>query len=168
MNIDDLWVGDDVLIKTTGTKGKFQGKGKNNLYKIKTADGKTIEVTANDIDLGATGVESSNKIKKDESNSQKKSKRLANILDLNYESLKKVYPRSHKDLFDYQLEICEEFLQTKKAKRETYCKIIFGEDTRLKSAVASLFRKHPEISIYTPHPDRDAWEVWFDFGDEEE
>ena len=27
MKIDDLWVGDDVLIKATGIKGKFQGKG---------------------------------------------------------------------------------------------------------------------------------------------
>lgn len=168
MNIDDLWVGDDVLIKSTGTKGKFQGKGKNNLYKIKTADGKTIEVTANEIDLGATGVMASTQIKKDQSNSLKKSKRLANILDLDYEALKKTYPRIHKAIPDYQLEICEEFLQTKKAKKETYCKILFGEDTKLKSAVAALLRKHPEISIYTPHPDRDAWEVWFDFGDEEE
>lgn len=168
MNIDDLWVGDDVLIKSTGTKGKFQGKGKNNLYKIKTADGKTVEVTANEIDLGATGVMASTQIKKDQSNSLKKSKRLANILDLDYESLKKTYPRIHKAIPDYQLEICEEFLQTKKAKKETYCKILFGEDTKLKSAVAALLRKHPEISIYTPHPDRDAWEVWFDYGDEEE
>ncbi len=168
MKIDDLWVGDDVLIKATGIKGKFQGKGNNNLYKIKTADGKTIEVTANDIDLGTTGVESSTQIKKDESNSEKKSKRLANILNLDYEALMKIYPRTHNEIPDYQLEVCEEFLQTKKARKETYCKIIFGEDTKLKSAVAAILRKHPEISIYTPHPDRDAWEVWFDYGDEEE
>lgn len=168
MNIDDLWIGDDVLIKATGIKGTFQGKGKNNQYLIKTGDGKLLLVNANDIDHEASRTSSAAHLKKDESSSQYKSKRLANLLDLDDEALKKEYPSTHKDMLDYQLETCEEFLRSNKAKKETYCKIIFGEHTKLKSAIAALLRKHPEISIYTPHPDQDAWEVWFDYGDEEE
>lgn len=51
MNIDDIWIGDEVMVKSSRVRGWFQGKGNSGLFKIKSADGKILEVNAEEIAL---------------------------------------------------------------------------------------------------------------------
>ena len=164
MNIDAIWIGDEVMVKSSRVRGWFQGKGNSGLFKIKSADGKILEVNAEEIalighptksDKNTGGIKSSEK-------AGKPSSKKSTILNLEYESLKNDFPRTHDRPLDYQLEVCEEFIQSLLAQKKTFCKIIFGDDAILKSSVAALLSKIPEVSIYTPHPNQDAWEVWFD------
>lgn len=158
MTIDDLWIGDEVTLKATGVKGKFYGKGKSDLYKIQLANGQILEVPVDEIISGDSREEKNNSIKNKSSGNGIQTKKQMYSLDLTEDR------KNH----EHTLAVAKEYINHLIAKHVTYCKIIFGADTELKSAVAALLRSHREVSIYTPHPNQDAWEVWFDYGDEEE
>jgi hypothetical protein len=105
MNIDDIWIGDEVMVKSSRVRGWFQGKGNSGLFKIKSADGKILEVNAEEIalighptksDKNTGGIKSSEK-------AGKPSSKKSTILNLEYESLK-MTPRTHDRPLDYQLK----------------------------------------------------------------
>ncbi len=153
MDVNDLWIGDEVMVRSLGIKGVFQGEGLNGNYKIKGKDGKTYEVPAEEIEFPG---QSEKPIQVKFPASPSSSKKLIDALNL-----------TDQDLLNPML-MCHEYIQSMMNERKIHCKIVFGDNPDLKSAVAALLRKTPEISLYTPHPDQDAWDVWFDYGSDEE
>jgi len=163
-NLDELWVGDRVLVKSVGEVGTFEKKVNKNTAIIKFEIG-TSEIHIEDMELAGDkpigSVKNNDKknkksIKVEEESAsfevlQKAS--FSNEIDLHFE---KLAPNKTKadvaNVLDFQLKCCRQFIEDAIQLNESDIKIIHGKgDGILRAAVMDLLNEYRE-NIYWDFP----------------
>jgi len=165
LNLDDLWIGDPVLIRSTNEKGIFTGKTKAGKAIIKV-EALTKEVEPEN--LAETNEEAINplsKIKATENFDAVDVNKMANFkneIDLHLEKLSPGKTSSQFiNVLDFQLSKCRYFIQQAIANKAARITIIHGKgEGKLKQAVEFLLLEFDEVSVKSATNDGGAIEVW--------
>jgi len=162
MNLDDLWIGDRLRIKSTGVVGRYHGL-KSGKAKIQTEEG-LFEATPEDIEL--IDEEQLDKASiKEEPPPQIDLKAISKFnptLDLHYDALlKSGHLPPEGPILEWQLLICQKFILKAQSLQVRRVTIIHGIGAGiLKNEVAHLLDKHPGVSDFEPSFDGAAFIVF--------
>jgi len=160
MNINELWVGDFLLIKSKGVVGQFEGK--NGELIIVSVDGQKISVPLSDIESAEDPFLQN---KKDDEKEQKYNDSLpfdGNKIDLHIEVLNQnMIDALPERIRDYQIEQCLAFLEYAKAKRYATVEIIHGKGTGLlKKEIHHVLKLDSRIQFILEKNDGGSTEAW--------
>jgi len=156
MNLDDLWIGDRILVKTIGEVGTFEKKVNEHTAIIKFEIG-TSEIHIDDMELA--GGEVKKPIVSVEPKVEAPSFKVwdkANFeseIDLHFEKLAPGKKKSDfANVLDFQLKACKEFVEKAIQFNESDIKIIHGKGNGiLRAAVMDLLQDYEE-NIYWDFP----------------
>jgi dsDNA-specific endonuclease/ATPase MutS2 len=144
LDISSLWIGDPIMSTKSGTKGTFEGIGKDGKVRLKT-DGKIKLVSAKHL------VRYEEKaIKTIVQNKTKKYREVDNFgdsIDLHIERLNPTIANSNPiHIIDYQVRKCHSFIRATIRSRKLSVVIIHGKGTgQLKTEVLNMIQDYPEI-----------------------
>lgn len=164
MNLDDLWIGDKILVKSAGEVGTFEKKINETTAIIKFEIG-TSEIHIEDMELAGDkpigslkkkkpGHNEPNEVEEETSGFKVLDKaNFNNEIDLHFENLA---PNKRKtdvaNILDFQLKCCKEFIEAAIQLNESDIKIIHGKGNGiLRDAVMDLLRDYEE-NIYWDFP----------------
>lgn len=166
MNLDDLWIGDVLKMRSTGQVGVFNGLTIDRLAIMKSNNGVIHHVPENDLEL-YTEPEQPVDLDFDDDSPLLKPSLLnfesADTIDLHYDELSQYYHHERGHILDFQLEKCEEFILKSIAAKTAYIRIIHGKgEGILKKAVETVLKKYSsQISLSSAHYDGASIDVWF-------
>lgn len=159
MNLDELWIGDRLRIKSTGVTGRYHGQ-KSGRPQIQTAEG-LVETDALDIEpIDEEPLEKGVELKAVPPQIDLKAISKFNpTLDLHQESLlKSGYKLPNGPILGWQLGICQKFLLTAKKLEVRRITIVHGFGAGiLKNEVAHLLDQNPDVSDFESSFDRAAF-----------
>lgn len=166
MNLDDLWIGDVLRIKSTGTIGIFSGQTSSGLAIIKTDSGFENQVLAADLEIYTEPEKPLVLTFEDDQKTYSPAKQdldIADFIDLHYDQLTQYYLHERGHILEFQLEKCEEFILKSIANKAAYVRIIHGKgEGVLKKAVDALLKKYSSaVSLSSAHFDGASIDVWF-------
>jgi len=152
MNVDDLWIGDRLLVKSINETGKFEGITANGNLIIQLNIG-TVEVTQNDVTLAPDESKPTTVYfaeDDDKKNNPVKKTPFKNKLDLHFESLMANQSKSNfKNILSHQIAECRKFIQQAIKRKEAFVTIIHGKgEGILKKEIEKLLVEY-EDSIFT-------------------
>ena len=163
MQFDDLWIGDEVFVKSKGVNGRWDGLVSRKEARIRIGE-KTFLISL-------TEIEEARQLRKAElpkkviiSKSEKVSQEpKSSEIDLHIETLS---PERKNDLpemiLNYQLKRCQSFISDCIKDHRPTALIIHGKGTGLlKSEVLHMLEGTPEVKFTFPKKDGGATEVWF-------
>jgi len=161
MNLNDLWVGDFLLIKSKGMVGQFEGREGNMI--IVNVEGIKMKCSLSDIEhaedpcLKKKDVSSEEVLEKKDNFNFEGSKIDLHIEVLNQNMVDALPER----IRDYQIEQCLAFLKYAKAKRYGTVEIIHGKGTGLlKKEIHHVLKLDPGIQFIIEKNDGGSTEAW--------
>ena len=164
----DLWIGDWLMIKSTGLKGQFNGLDQHRNVIIKTKDHNKLVVLSSDIEK----IPDETDVKLDISNDLIPEKELesettddfGDTLDLHYEALIQTYPHLSGSKLEFQLDICTRFIKSAIHSRLPNFQIIHGRGQGiLKSEVERLLKQYSQITIISSNPNLASVDAWMNY-----
>lgn len=167
MDLDELWIGDQVLIKSLKQKAIFEGINDEGLAKLKIATEYTF-VEATDIELlSEDEIAKAEPTDIDEAPPQKKhiTEKFEPRIDLHIETLhpdpKSLSPEM---ILPYQIKKCKEHVEKAIRLFAPSMVIIHGKGTGLlRQEVAHLLRNYKEVLHAVPLSDGGALEVYMQY-----
>lgn len=165
LNLDDLWIGDPVLIRSTNENGIFSGLSDSGKAIIKVEE-VSKEIEASNLEEAIPEIENPlAKIKVDENEQSVNIETVANFINEIDLHLEKLSPGKTSSQFisvlDFQLSKCRYFIQQAIANKAARITIIHGKgEGKLKQAVEFLLLEFDEVSIKSVTNDGGAIEVW--------
>lgn len=166
MNLEDLWIGDVLRIRSTGQVGVFNGLTSDRLAIIKFDKGVIHHISENDLEMHTEPDHPVDLVFDDDSPIIKPSLsdfESTDTIDLHYDELSRYYHHERGPILDFQLEKAEEFILKSIAAKTAYIRIIHGKgEGILKKAVETLLKKYSsQISLSSAHYDGASIDVWF-------
>jgi len=164
MNIQNLWIGDNVRILSKNENGVFEGISKQGFALIKVSD-QVLKVSGDDLIL----IEESKvenpaliEILQESKSKQKPRKEISNKIDLHIEQLAPHLVNAPPSrILDFQIERCIEFIETSIASKQGIIHIIHGKGKGvLKAAVIDILKSNNQINFYTEASQGGALDVW--------
>ena len=167
INIDELWIGDWVKVKSSGIHGQYHGNHQG-IVTIKTKDHQLVTVASADLEKTNDEVESiqdtysiithhTEEISSTEDD-------FGDTIDLHYEILILSYPHSNSSKLEYQLEICTRFIQSAIESKLLNIQIIHGRGQGiLKNEVERLLKQYSEITIISSNPNLASVDAWMNY-----
>lgn len=164
MKISDLWIGDQILLKKSGRKGRFEGinsKGKlmvNVQGKIILTNPQNVELITEDYDNTPEEVEFPDPVK-----TKNKSLPETNsfVIDLHLEKLDPQHNIPAIRALDFQIEKCKTFLEKSISKKFHRIIIIHGKGSGiLKTSIKNLLKEYQEVYFTFDINNGGATEVW--------
>lgn len=161
MDVDDLWIGDFVMIKSKRVIGQFEGRQGNKI--IVNIGGIKMKCTLNDLDHAEDPYlkmkdETPEEVleKKDNYNFE------GNKIDLHIEVLNQnMVDALPERIRDYQIEQCMAFLIYAKKKRYATIEIIHGKGTGLlRKEIHHILKLDPGIQFILEKNDGGSTEAW--------
>ncbi len=142
MNIEDLWIGDQLHVKSINETGKFEGTTSKGALIVQLEIG-TIEVTSDDVILVPDKQQPKKVTAEDKDISkQKLVKKTAfnNEIDLHMDALRALYPEADmSNALSFQTTKCREFLQEAIRRNNVFVTIIHGKGAGiLRNAIEEL------------------------------
>ena len=166
MNLHDLWIGDQLKIKSNDEVVTFLGIDANNLAILKNQKGEILHLSAKDLELYTEPERPVDLQFNDEDKSKKKTlliKSDTDTIDLHYDELIKYHHHLKGHVLDFQIEKCKEFIEQSMDKNKSYIRIISGKgEGKLNQAVQTLLKKYERyISLKSAHYDGASIDIWF-------
>jgi hypothetical protein len=162
MNLDDLWIGDRIRIKSTGVVGRYHGQ-KSGRPQIQTAEG-IVETDAQDIEpIDEEPLEKHAEIKAVPPEIDLKAISKFNaILDLHHDALlKSGHLPPEGPILEWQLLTCQKFISKAHSLQVRRVSIIHGIGAGiLKNQVAHLLDQNPDVSDFEPSFDGASFIVY--------
>lgn len=173
MDLNELWVGDWVMILSSGTKGKFEGVTANGMAKIKTKNG-YVSAVANDLQeteaeiYQAPEIVSTSKTKidtKKQGLDLQESLAFNREFDLHIDRLTDYNPNNWPmGELDFQLYKCRSFLNEAIRLRVPRVVLIHGIGQGiLKENIQHLLTEFVEVNRTNDANDGGATEVWLEY-----
>ena len=174
LDINELWIGDQIMIVSSGKIGTFEGIGnlgkvrvkyQNKILLVKPSNIKVVEPTEED-ELTLESIELEIDSTKDAIRAKsKKAQNLnfTNQIDLHIEKLNPSLEHSHAQLIlDHQLEMCKLFIEHSIAKKKDVVTIIHGRGKgALKEEVLHMLKDYGAVRFAIEVNNGGAHEVWF-------
>jgi dsDNA-specific endonuclease/ATPase MutS2 len=163
IDINDLWIGDLLLLKKSGRIGKFEGRSGHKKVKVKVGD-KTVITPVSNIELAPEGskIETFNY-----SNRPKIDKPVATALsdtiDLHIEVLNPSLKNGRAErIIDFQVKAAKDFIENAIAHKTKQILIIHGKgEGVLKLEINHLLALMDEVQFTFDKNNGGATEVWF-------
>lgn len=161
MNIDELWIGDDVLIKASQKKGKFIGKAKDGRARI-SYNTKILLVSPKNLELITENEKVEIDLKLEDITSSKSHVAFNPELDLHIDrlnpSLSNALPQM---ILKHQMDRCQAFIQEAIDRNIKILLIIHGKGTgQLRREVQHLLSQYEEFRHSILVNDGGASQVW--------
>ena len=158
INIDDLWIGDQVKIISTGQVGKFHGK-EGDQVKIEV-EFQNVLVESNDIDLYEDPIVVQ-PLRFDDEMVEPNIK-VASSIDLHMETLApEMSNQLPARIRDYQLMRAKDYIMKSIAAKKSIITIIHGKGTGvLKSELGHMLKQISEVRFTFDRNKGGATEVW--------
>jgi dsDNA-specific endonuclease/ATPase MutS2 len=160
MNIDDLWIGDFLLIKSKGLIGQFDGKDGKLI--VVNVDGEKMKVSLSDVEPAedpylAASDDSEKMVRVDSGFSFE-----GNKIDLHIEVLNQnMVDALPERIRDYQVAQCKVFLEYAKGKRYATIEIIHGKGSGLlKKEIHHLLKMDSSIQFILEKNNGGSTEAW--------
>ena len=163
IDIDDLWIGDLVLLKKSGRIGKFDGRSGHKKIKVKVGE-KTVVTPIGNVELAPEGTTVS---EFDYSTRPKKEIKsivtLSNTIDLHIETLNPSLRSNRVErIIDFQIKAAKTFIEDSIKNRTKKILIIHGKgEGVLKSEVNHLLTLYNDVQFTFDKNNGGATEVWF-------
>lgn len=165
---DELWIGDWLMIKSTGLKGQFHGRDELGNVIIKTKDHNKIIALSSDIekipDVQDVLVEMINSPIRERERETEFVDDFGDTLDLHYEELTQLFPHLSGSKLEFQLAICTRFIKSAIHSRLPNIQIIHGRGQGiLKNEVERLLKQYGEITIISSNPNLASVDAWMNY-----
>ena len=164
MNLDELWVGDFLRVRSSGQIGRFEAI-KGQLVRIKLEKG-YLDVEKEDIEPADDPhvVSSQTAIYDKKSVKEETSSFNGSSIDLHIEVLNPhMIDALPERIRDFQIEQCKAFLQYAITKRYASIEIIHGKGTGLlKKEIQHLLKLEPAVTFFLEKNQGGSTEVWLD------
>lgn len=163
LNIDDLWIGDLLVLKKSGRIGKFNGRSGHKKVKVKVGEKNVITPITN-IELAPEG-STVNTI--DYSHRPKLVKQtktsLSDKIDLHIEVLNPSLTHGRAErIVDFQVKAAEDFIEQSIANGTKKIEIIHGKgEGVLKSEILHLLSLNDKVQFTFDKNNGGVTEVWF-------
>lgn len=163
LNLKDLWIGDEVLIVSTKTKGKFNGIDKEGKAIVLISDFPT-QIDANDLEL-VIPPKKVNPAFNDlipEEHNVKPVMFGGDQIDLHIEKLAPhMIGMLPARILSHQIDTCSKFIDSSIARKQGVIHIIHGKGKGiLKSAVIQLLNANEHVQLYVAASQGGALDVW--------
>jgi len=163
LNIDDLWIGDLVLLKKSGRIGKFNGRSGHKKIKVQIAGQNVItpignvELAPEDTILEEYDYSHRPKIE------SKKTTTLSDSIDLHIEVLNPSLKNGRAErIVDFQVKAAEDFIHDAIAHGTKQVLLIHGKgEGVLKSEITHLLSLIDDVQFTFEKNNGGATEVWF-------
>ena len=162
VDINDLWIGDIVILKKSGRVGKFSGKSEGSKLRVKVGD-KVVITTPSNIDLAPEGTRINPfEEKKVQDTSNESTSAPTDTIDLHIEHLNPSMQNSRAErIVDYQVKAAKSFIDTSLDSNVKRILIIHGKgEGVLKSEVDHLLSLYDEVEFSFRRNNGGATEVW--------
>lgn len=159
MQLEDLWIGDEVRLKKSGRIGKYEGVNQDGKLKIK-CDGKIVLTTLGNIELYERKDE---KVLYLEEDVKKPSVTdIPKSLDLHMETLApQLLNAPPERILKYQVEQAKTYLETVIEYKLPRVEIIHGKGTGvLRHEIEHLCSLYDEVRYTVPTKDGGGTEIW--------
>ena len=168
IDLKTLWVGDWIIIKSSGIKGQFdrmddhgnvviRGKDLNKII-VSPADAESIPDETDPLAetiLNPVGEKINAPAPEDD---------FGDTIDLHYESLTQIFPHLSGSKLEYQIDICTRFIKAAIQSRLPNIQIIHGRGQGiLKNEVERLLKQHHEITIISSNPNLASVDAWLNY-----
>ena len=175
MELNDLWIGDLLRIKSSGKIGKFEGVNKEGKARIKIQD-KILLVTAEKLEVVSEKelAKSLNKHKEEFEERTRQGKvdfapnyhSEAYSIDLHIETLNPSLQTNRAErIFDFQMKAFESYLRKSIKEKKASIRVIHGKGTGvLKAEIESILKFHPKVFQTFPIHDGGGIEILFSQG----
>jgi len=152
MNVEDLWIGDRLHIKSINETGTFEGITKMGLLKIKLNIGEVM-VSSDEVTLMQDEEKPVEVITAKDKDPVKQKTSYKNEIDLHLEVLKPQLQKSEfKNVLSYQIAECRKFIQQAIQQKIPYVTIIHGKgEGILREAIEQLLEEFKNY-IFTKEP----------------
>lgn len=162
MKIQDLWIGDAVMLKRSGQQGTYEGIDDSGKLIVKI-EGKVFFSTIDNLELSPEKIESK-EIFFDE-NHVSNDISIKDAIDLHIEI---IAPHMKNELpsriVSFQMEKCKKYIEKAIDSKMKIVTIIHGKgEGVLRSEVHHLLSLYDEVKFVIPKHNSGATEVWFDF-----
>lgn len=163
LNIDDLWIGDLLLLKKSGRIGKFNGRSGHKKVKVKIGEKNVITPIGN-VELAPEGskVEAFDYTHRPKPKLQNPTALSAEI-DLHIEILNPSLLNGRPErIVDFQVQAAKDFINKSISNRTKQILIIHGKgEGVLRSEIAHLLAMTDEVQFTFEKNNGGATEVWF-------
>ncbi|MDX1685499.1 MAG: Smr/MutS family protein [Saprospiraceae bacterium] len=167
MNYDDLWIGDEVWIRSKQTNGKWEGQVDAQTAKVRL-NHKIFLVKLSDLAEPRENLRSE-KAEKSKSEPQKKVHFDSKEIDLHIEKLSPHRTfQTHHQIVLHQLAKCRQFIEFAIHSRWITVVIVHGKGTgALKEEVHHLLKDYREVYHTIPKHNGGAVEIWFQYNNDD-
>ena len=158
INLKDLWIGDEMKIKSSGVVGKFEGIHKNGKAIIRS-NNQTYLADSNDLEIFES-IEEENELVFD-AIPESKDQDILDSIDLHIEILSPHMKGSLPErILDFQVKAFEAYLSAAKKSYKNEFTIIHGKGTGvLKNYVMSIVKNDKQIKYYSSVNDGGAVQI---------
>ena len=162
LNIDDLWIGDKLLLKKSGRIGKFDGRSGHKKVRIKVGE-KTVITPITNVEMAPESVPDEQVLSFRPEKKEIKSSSLSDTIDLHMEVLNPSMQHARPErIVDYQVSAAKDFIDEAITTRTKQILIIHGKgEGVLKSEIVHLLSLYDEVQFTFPKNNGGATEVWF-------
>ncbi|MEO5583047.1 MAG: Smr/MutS family protein [Saprospiraceae bacterium] len=164
----ELWIGDWLMIKSNGLKGRFNGVDEKGNIMIMTKDQNKVFVLASNIEKIQDEPDVLVEIRNASINEKVQKLELADdfgdTLDLHYEKLIPLFPHLSGSKLEFQMDICTRFIKAAIHSRLPNIQIIHGRGQGiLKNEVERLLKQYNEITIISSNPNLASVDAWMNY-----
>ena len=166
MNLQQLWIGDTVRLKSSGKIGTYIGQNSNGKARVKCGV-KVILSGPKNIELYAEPDQLIEHVELLPLEDEKRDKLpVSNVIDLHIERLNPTLTNEAPQIIlNHQLTRCKDFIRSAIQSRLNTISIIHGRGTgQLKLEVNFLLSQFEEFNYAIPVNDGGATEAWFRYG----
>lgn len=175
VELQDLWIGDLLKIKSSGKIGKFEGVNKEGKARIKVGD-KILLASSKNVEVVSEKelASSLNKHKEEFEERTRRDKVVfgpnyyseANSIDLHIETLNPSLQTNRAErIFDFQMKAFESYLRKSIKEKKSSIRVIHGKGTGvLKAEIESILKFHPKVFQTFPIHDGGGTEILFSQG----
>jgi hypothetical protein len=164
LNIDDLWIGDLLLLKKSGRIGKFNGRSGYKKVKV-LIGGKNVVTPIGNVELAPEGtqIEEFNYTTNRPSIVKPQATTLSDRIDLHLEVLNPSLINGRPErIVDFQVKAAEKFIEDAIANGTKQILIIHGKgEGVLKSEITHLLSLNDAVQFTFEKNNGGATEVWF-------
>ncbi|MEP7323492.1 MAG: Smr/MutS family protein [Saprospiraceae bacterium] len=168
VDLHELWIGDWLMIKSSGIKGQYNGLDEKGNIMIRTKDQNKLFVLSSDIekipDEQDVLVEIHNEPIHEKELEAEPADDFGDTLDLHYEELIPLFPHLSGSKLEFQLDICTRFIKAAIHSRLPNIQIIHGRGQGiLKNEVERLLKEYSEITIISSNPNLASVDAWMNY-----
>ena len=162
LNIDDLWIGDKLLLKKSGRIGKFDGRSGHKKVRIKIGE-KTVITPITNVEMAPETDIHDTTISLRPEKKEIKTTTLSDTIDLHMEVLNPSLQHARPErIVDYQVSAAKRFIEEAIMHSTKHILIIHGKgEGVLKSEIEHLLSLYDEVQFTFPKNNGGATEVWF-------